>query len=136
MPASFRVSIGADLGGVAKANAAFGDFAAARALPDEVRRGMSVALDELLTNTASHGLGLAGTQVTVEAELFTDRLTLTVTDTGAPFDPLGQAAPDTTLSVKDRPVGGLGIHLVKHLVDDVSYERRSDRNVVVLTKRW
>ncbi|MBX3133508.1 MAG: ATP-binding protein [Gemmatimonadaceae bacterium] len=55
---------------------------------------------------------------------------------GAAFDPLARAAPDTTLSVEDRPIGGLGIHsIVRRLVDDVRYRRDGDHNVVVLTKR-
>jgi anti-anti-sigma factor len=135
MPASFRVTIGRDMGEVARANAAFGDFAEAHAVPDDVRRGMNVALDELLTNTVSYALSDDGGEVTVEVELCPDRLIVTLSDSGRPFDPFGQTAPDTTLSVEDRPMGGLGIHLVRHLVDDARYERRSDRNVVVLTKR-
>lgn len=135
MPSSFRKSIGADLGGVARVNAAFADFANAHGVSAAVRRGMSVALDELLTNTVSYGLPDDGGEVTVDVELHPDRLTVTVSDNGTPFDPLGRSAPDTTLPVKERPIGGLGIHLVRRLVEDVSYQRRFDRNVVVLTKR-
>lgn len=135
MPESFRVSIGADMGGVARVNAAFGDFVEGHAVPAAVRRGMNVALDELLTNTISYGLADEGGEVTVEVELYPDRLTVTLSDNGTPFDPFGRTAPDTTLSVEDRPIGGLGIHLVQHMVDDFRYEHRSGRNVVVLTKR-
>jgi anti-sigma regulatory factor (Ser/Thr protein kinase) len=135
MAERFQVSIRANVDGVAKVNEAFRGFAEARAVPDEVRRSMSAALDELLTNTIWYGATGGETEVTVEGELSADRLMITVSDAGQPFDPFAQAPPDTTLSVDDRPVGGLGIHLVRHLMDDVSYERRSGRNVVVLTKR-
>jgi anti-sigma regulatory factor (Ser/Thr protein kinase) len=135
MPVIFRMSVAADAEGIAKATTAFGDFAKAQAVPEEVRRGLSVVLDELLTNTISYGLANDGSEVSVDGELHADELTLTVSDSGRPFDPLGEAVPDTTSAVEDRPVGGLGIHLIRHLVDDVRYERRSNRNVVVVTKR-
>jgi anti-anti-sigma factor len=135
-PASFRVSVRADLDGVARVGATFGGFAESHALPEGVRRAMAVALDELLTNTVSYGSADDGSEVTVEGELSSGRLTITVSDSGRPFDPFGETAPDTSLSVEDRPIGGLGIHLIRNLVDDARYERRSDRNVVVLMKRF
>jgi anti-anti-sigma factor len=136
MPSHFRRTMGADLGQVAEASAAFADFADAHRVPSAVRRSMSVALDELLTNTVSYGLARDGAaRVTLDVELHPDRLTVTVSDNGKPFDPFARAAPDTTLGVEQRPIGGLGIHLVRQLVEDVRYERRADHNVVVLTKR-
>ncbi len=136
MPHGIRLVIGTERGEVARAHAAFAEFAVARALPDGVRRNLSVVLDELLANTLSHGLaGRAGGTVSMDVKLAADRLTVTLTDDGAPFDPFSRAAPDTTLSVADRPIGGLGIHLVRQLVDEASYERRGDHNVVVLRTR-
>ena len=134
MSSGFRLSIGADPQGVAKLNEAFAGFADAHAVPAAVRRSINVALDELLTNTILYGLAGDLGEVTVDAELHADRLEVTLSDNGRPFDPFTRSAPDTTLSVEDRPIGGLGIHLVRRLVDHVRYERRSDRNVVVLTK--
>lgn len=136
MPPGFRMEIGADRGEVARVNAAVGEFADAHALPAAVRRSMNVALDDLLTNTVAHGLaGRDDGRVAIAVELQPDRLVVTLTDNGRAFDPFGRDAPDTTLSVADRPIGGLGIHLVRKLLDDVSYERRGDTNVVVLAKR-
>ena len=132
------MSIGAGAGEVARVQETFGEFAQAHKMPAAVRRSMNVVLDELLTNTTTYGLGKtdgAGGTVIVEVELRGDRLAVTLTDDGTPFDPFGRQAPDTTLSVEDRPIGGLGIHLVRQLVDEVSYHRRGDRNVVVLVKR-
>lgn len=132
----FRMSVGAHPDGVGEVNAAFAGFAEAHAVPATVRRSLSVALDELLANALSHGrVGLDPSSVMVEVELDQERVTVTLTDDGTPFDPFGQDAPDTTLSVDEREIGGLGIHLVSQLMDQVSYQRRDGHNVVVLVKQ-
>lgn len=123
-------------GRVGRVNAAFAEFAETHALPDDVRRSLSVALDELIANALSHGLaGRDGGAVTVEVELDRDRVSITLSDDGPPFDPFGEAAPDTNLSVDERPIGGLGIHLVRSLVDELTYRREDGCNVVVLVKQ-
>ena len=132
----FRMSVGADPDGMAKVNAAFAELAETSALPEAVRRSLNVALDELLANELSHAMGGAGTgSLTVEVAVNKERVTVTITDDGPQFDPFVQATPDTTLSVDDRPIGGLGIHLVRELMDEVSYERRDGHNVVMLVKK-
>ena len=132
----FRKSVGADPSGVHEVNLAFAGFAEAHALPADARRSISVALDELLANALTHGrTGRDPCSVTVEAQLDENRLTVTVTDDGMPFDPFAREAPDTTLSLEERSIGGLGIHLVGKLMDEVSYQRREDHNGVVLVKQ-
>ncbi|HTT67353.1 MAG TPA: ATP-binding protein [Gemmatimonadales bacterium] len=129
------MTIGADPGEVARVKTALAEFADAHAVPAGIRRSMSVVLDELLNNTISYGFaGREGGEMTIAVELRTDRLSVTLTDDGAPFNPLDVAAPDTALSVEERQVGGLGIHLARRLMDEVSYQRRAGRNVVVLAK--
>jgi len=136
MRPGFRMTIGADLGEVARVNAAFAEFADAHAVPASIRRSMNVVLDELLTNTVSYGFaGRERGEVTIDAELGADRLTVTLTDDGKPFDPFDMDAPDTAPPVEQRRIGGLGIHLVRRMMDEVSYHRRTDRNVVTLAKR-
>ena len=131
----FRMTIGADPGEVAGVSAAFAGFADAHAVPASVRRSMSVALDELLNNTISYGFaGRERGEVTIDVELRSDRLSVTLSDDGRPFDPFSAAAPDTAPSVEERRIGGLGIHLVRRMMDEVSYHRRADRNVVTLAK--
>lgn len=130
------MSVGADPAGVREVNAAFAGFAEAHALPADVRRSLNVALDELLANALSHGrTGRDPCSMTVEVQLDQERVTVILTDDGAPFDPFGRDAPDTTLSVEERAIGGLGIHLVGQLMDQVSYQRREGNNVVVLVKQ-
>ena len=132
----FRKAVGADPSGVHEVNTAFAEFAEKNALPADVRRSISVALDELLANALTHGrTGRDPCSVTVEVQLDQDRATVTVIDDGVPFDPFARDAPDTTLPVEERPIGGLGIHLVGRLMDEVSYQRREDHNVVVLVKQ-
>lgn len=134
----FRLTMAREPGEIARVNAAFTAFAEAHAVPPAIRRSLNVALDELLQNALVHGF--AGRPsgegaVTVGVELRPDRLTVTVTDEGQPFNPLARAAPDTTRPALERPVGGLGIHLVRQLMDEVHYHRRGGRNVVELVKR-
>lgn len=135
MPEELRIALRGRLDEVPRANAALSDFAEAQGLPVTIRRRLNVVLDELLTNIVVHGLaGREDGEALVHVLRDGDRIVLTLSDNGPPFDPFARAAPDTTLSVTDRPIGGLGVHLVAHLVDDARYEYRDGRNVVVLTK--
>jgi anti-sigma regulatory factor (Ser/Thr protein kinase) len=132
----FRMSVGVDPGGVEAVNAAFAELAEAHSLPATARHSISVAIDELLANALSHGrTGRGPCSVSVEVKLDHESVIVTLTDDGTPFDPFARDGPDTTLSVEDRPIGGLGIHLVGQLMDHVSYQRRGRHNVVVLVKQ-
>jgi serine/threonine-protein kinase RsbW len=59
---------------------------------------------------------------------------VTVTDDGHPFNPLDLPEPDTSLPMEDRPIGGLGIHLLRKMSDRMEYERRDGKNQVTLRK--
>jgi len=73
-------------------------------------------------------------EIEIKTELATNRLTVTISDDGIPFNPLVAGTPDTSLPLDKRALGGLGIHLIRNLVDDMSYQRRIDRNVLTLVK--
>jgi anti-anti-sigma factor len=136
MRPSFSMTIGTDPGEVAGVSAAFAEFADAHAVPAPIRRSVSVALDEFLNNTIAYGFaGRGDGAVSIEVELRSDRLCVTLTDNGKPFNPFEMSAPDTALPVAERQIGGLGIHLARRIMDDVAYHRRADRNVVTLSKR-
>jgi sigma-B regulation protein RsbU (phosphoserine phosphatase) len=73
--------------------------------------------------------------VNIEAEANDERLKFTIIDRGAPFDPTTKVNVDTTLSVEDRPIGGLGIHLMRQLMDSINYERIDGKNILTLRKK-
>lgn len=125
------MTIGTDPAQVAGVGKAFRAFAEAHKVPAAVRRSVSVALDELLNNSLAYG---SASEVSIDVELQTDRLRVTLSDDGRPFNPLDQAAPDTGLSIEERPIGGLGIHLTREVMDEMVYHRRADRNVITLAK--
>jgi len=97
------------------------------------RRELEVVLDEIAGNIVSHSDANAF-EVTVEFRDGPRRVVLGFADDGFAFDPLARPDPDTTLSAADRPVGGLGIFMVKRLAADVRYERKRNRNFLFVTK--
>lgn len=117
--------------------AQFGERAAVRCVPDAARRAMAIALDELLTNVITHAWSDGRAHiVSVRIEFHGDRLEAELADDGQPFDPLSQPAPATQLPLRQRRAGGLGIHLVRSLMDGFTYRRDGGRNLVHLVKRW
>ena len=103
----------------------------------KARRQIDVALDEILSNIARYAYPEKEGSMTVEIDLDeeTGMLSLTFRDEGIPFDPLGKEEPDVTLGVRERAVGGLGIFLVKKMMDEVIYRREGKQNILRLYKK-
>lgn len=109
-------------------------YFAARGAPAAVTGALMVVVDEVVSNILNHGG--EGLCVEVTARAAGGRAWVEVVDDGPAFDPIAAAAPDTSLSVEDRDVGGLGIHLVRQLSDEVAYERRENRNRLRFAKTF
>ena len=97
---------------------------------------LNLALEEVVSNVILYAYppGSAGL-VDVEAIVRDEKLDFVVTDAGIPFDPTSVGRPDLTLGVNERPVGGLGIYLVRTIMDQVSYARVDGKNVLSMTKK-
>lgn len=97
---------------------------------------LKVVLDELLTNIFSYGCnGDAVPRVEVRLEAVGAFLEIEVVDDGRPFDPLQPPEPETDLPLDERPIGGLGVYLMRKLTDELEYRRQWGRNRLVLRKR-
>ena len=97
---------------------------------------LHVILDEIASNIAKHS-GATGFELRIGPSSDPPGVTMTFSDDGAPFDPLAHADPDPTLPAAERPIGGLGIMMVRKMAASVAYRRDGDRNVfsVVVARR-
>lgn len=110
-------------------------LARARAIDADAVADMQVALDEILSNILTHGF-VGGQPHRIDLVISVDgqRLTAEVEDDCAAFDPLLVPPPEIGAPLKDRRVGGLGVHFVRKLMSEVSYARVGGRNRLVLVK--
>jgi len=112
------------------------EFWSAADLPPAETVSFELALEEIFMNVVMHGSPAGrGPSVEVSLALCDGSLTLTIEDDGPSFDPLSLAAPDVTASLEERRVGGLGVYLVRQMMDAVSYQRLGGRNQLSMTKR-
>jgi serine/threonine-protein kinase RsbW len=95
---------------------------------------LHLALEEAVTNVINHGYQDGRPhQFTVALSATPEgRVTAVVTDDAVAYDPLARPPVDTTLPLEERKIGGLGVHLVKNLMDAVRYERRDGRNILTM----
>jgi anti-sigma regulatory factor (Ser/Thr protein kinase) len=98
---------------------------------------INLALDELFTNIISYGFkdNDDGHVIKVTLTPEKDELCLCIEDDGTPFNPIDFATPDVSCSVEECKIGGLGIHIMKKLMDEVCYQRCGDKNVLNLKKK-
>lgn len=97
---------------------------------------LQLALEEIITNIVNHGytdgrphtftVALSGVPGCIQA---------VITDDAPAYDPLARAEVDTSLPLEERPIGGLGVHLVKKLMDVSHYERRDGKNILTIERR-
>lgn len=109
-----------------------------KALPDrDLAFSVNLCLDELITNTIVHGLkGAAGRFIHVQINSSDEWLEILLKDDAPKFDPFMQApVPNLNLGINERPIGGLGVHIVKKLMDEVHADYDGTGNLIVLLKR-
>jgi serine/threonine-protein kinase RsbW len=129
-----RVAAGQD--GLRAAVSALDRFETAHALDPEAAWPVHVALDEVLSNVVRHGTaGRQNPVIEVTFALVAGSLEVTVVDDGPEWDPLALPPPDTAAPLEARRPGGLGVHLVRNLMDRVTYTRQDDRNRLVFARR-
>jgi serine/threonine-protein kinase RsbW len=123
--------------GVAQVARAFDAFSVGNQLPGEIAQVAHVALDEVLSNVVKAGFepDARSRAMDVTFGIAEGHLEIVVSYEGVPFDPLARHDPDTRAALDDRAMGGLGIYLVKKLMDGVSYERIEGANRLSMKKR-
>ncbi len=111
-------------------------FAKRENLSRDVIFAAKLVLEELLTNTISYGYSDKSVQlIEIRLEVRGDQLIISTVDDGLAFDPRTAKEPNIESSLKDRAIGGLGVHLVKNLMDRVEYRHKDGKNHVTLRKR-
>ncbi len=105
--------------------------------PLKTQMQIDIAIDEVLANIANYAYYPGSGSATVRVEIEEDPLAVVLTfiDHGIPYDPLKKKDPDITLSADERPIGGLGIYMVKKSMDDISYEYKDGQNILTIRKK-
>jgi anti-sigma regulatory factor (Ser/Thr protein kinase) len=111
-------------------------FANQHGVPPEIAGDLNLALEEVVANVIMHAYPQGGAhEIQVEVTAEKDRVAAEVVDDGVGFDPLQRIQPDVALPLAQRPVGGLGIFLVRRVMDELHYSRESGRNRLTMAKK-
>ena len=98
---------------------------------------INLALEEALSNIIFYGIdSQSQDEITLEFHSEPGALTIILIDEGKPYDPTLRSEPDLELPAEIRPIGGLGIFLIRKMMDEVSYERINLQNRLTLVKKW
>jgi len=113
-----------------------GQFCADHALGGDVEFDLNLALEELFSNSLRHG-GCEGMQDAAHARLRLSAggVAVEYSDRGAAFNPLDAPEPDLSAPLMARRPGGLGVHMVRRVVEDLQYRRHEDSNQITMTRR-
>ena len=111
-------------------------FSAKHHLPDAVAFAFNLSLDELVTNVILYAFpDVQEHAIDVRLRLQAGVLHAEISDDGRPFDPLSVPPPNLDAPIEERRIGGLGLHIVREMMDTIEYAREGGRNVLRLSKR-
>ncbi len=129
MQEALHLTLGNDLGELARVNELALSFLERHDLPPETVYATNLALEEILSNVIRHAYeDAARHEIAVSLSVGDGTVDLQVVDDGRAFDPRTFPSPDVGARLEDRPVGGLGIHLLRKMVREIGYERSAGRN--------
>lgn len=111
------------------------DFSRRHSLNPGIRRSVQLCLEEIFTNILRYAFQDDGRhRIDFRFRLGEETLEISIEDDGIPFNPLDNPRPDIHAALQDRQVGGLGIHLVRSMMDRVTYDRKDDKNILTIER--
>jgi serine/threonine-protein kinase RsbW len=133
---SFRLDVAPDIAEIARLNDWIEACCEEAGVVDDLIFKLTLALEEAVTNVIQHAFTGATPPHRIEVALAIDaeRVTAEVIDNGHPFDPSEAPEPDRAAPLEARDVGGLGIHLIRRMMDEVEYRRIAGENRLRLQK--
>lgn len=131
-----RLTLPNDIETIPQLNEFIDGFCEERGIDFDITMRLNLAIEEAVVNVMSYAYpkGTVG-NVDIEVEADEDYITFVIRDSGVPFDPTQKDEVDTTLSVEERQIGGLGIHLVRTIMDVINYEYTNHQNILTLRKK-
>jgi len=133
---SITVRVPVDLREIERLNKVVRQFGDLHEVPSRALYAINLALDEIVTNVVRYGFDdSAGKEIVAQVTAREDELMTVVSDPGRAFNPLDVAPPDLAAPLAERALGGLGIHLVRSLMDTIEYHRQNGKNVLTMRKR-
>jgi len=136
-PARFHHIIPGLISEIESLTEALRGWAERRHIPARTVNSIILMLDELLTNVVMHGYGDDDSgEIEVTVLTIVHGVEVTIRDSARAFDPFSIAEPDTTLSVDERDIGGLGVHFVRKMADSFAYRRDGEVNEVRFSKSF
>lgn len=133
---SITIRISANVHEIERLNRLIRQFGELHDLPGRALYSVNLALDEVVSNIVLYGYEESSDDpIVVKMEVRGADLMASVEDSGREFDPLSLPTPDLSAPLEDRQVGGLGIHLMRSLMDGVEYRRHENKNLLSMRKR-
>lgn len=130
-----RVAIGADLAEIPQVSKAMEELMRECSFSDDAILDLQLAVEEAIANIILHGYRRASGKVEIEIHVTDETAEVRIKDYAPPFDPLSVPDPDRVSDLSERHTGGLGIYLMRQVVDEVHYKYEDGKNVLTLIKR-
>jgi serine/threonine-protein kinase RsbW len=135
MSSSFVLTIRPDLDEIAGISTALEEVMKTHSFGEEEILDTQLAVEEAITNVIVHGYEGREGEIVIACRATKGIVEIQIEDTAPPFDPLSLPEPDLTASVDDRKIGGLGIFLIRQVMDDIVYRHEDNKNILILVKR-
>jgi serine/threonine-protein kinase RsbW len=134
---SFALTIKPDLNEIPGISTALEDVMKNHSFTDEEILDTQLAVEEAITNAIVHGYHETGTEgeIAIRCQATKGIVEIQIEDMAPPFDPLSLPEPDLTSDINERQIGGLGIFLIRQVMDEIVYRYEKNKNILVLVKR-
>ena len=135
MDHSFEMTIGSDIGEIPAVSARLEEALGSVGFPPDDILDTQLAVEEVITNIITHGYKKTGGRIHLSCRFTRNGSEIRIADSAPRFNPLSIAEPDLDKDISERKVGGLGVYLLRQVMDEISYRYENGKNVLVLEKK-